>query len=61
MPLSDGHMPQADVARQVLALAGLDDRVEVVAGLSSEVLPRLTASLPAGEGRRAGLVFLVSA
>jgi predicted O-methyltransferase YrrM len=52
---------QADVARQVLSLAGSpaspSGKVEVVLGLSTEVLPAIAASLPP-ETRTAGLVFL---
>ncbi len=53
-------MMQAEVAREVLALAGLADpsRVQVLTGLSSEVLPRLAEALPPAPARRAGLVFL---
>ena len=42
------------MAREVLALAGVADRVRVVAGLSGEVLPALAA----GGCGKAGVVFL---
>lgn len=58
--LSKPPLLQAEVAREVLALAGFADpsRVQVLGGLSSDVLPRLAEELPAGPARRAGVVFL---